>query len=108
VSSSSGDHGTQTECNASRARSINNAMRRKIFGSYLPMGFTQNGDETSPHPVHISCNEVLQNSPMASSKLKCHFETKHSKHKGKPLSFSPTHVKQPIISESTYAHKIQI
>jgi hypothetical protein len=42
------------------------------------MGFTQDGDETSPRPVCILCNEVLQNNTMAPSKLKCHSETKHN------------------------------
>jgi hypothetical protein len=52
------------------------------------MGFTQDGDETSPCPVCILCNEVLQNSSVVPSKLNHYFETKHSEHKGKPISFS--------------------
>jgi hypothetical protein len=51
------------------------------------MGFTEDGDKTSPRPVCVLCNEVLQNSSMAPSKLKRNFVTKHSEHKGKPLSF---------------------
>jgi hypothetical protein len=70
----------------SKAKNINSAKIRKYFDSYLPMGFTQDGDETSPRPVRILCNEVLQNSSMAPSKLKRHFATKHCEHKGKPLS----------------------
>jgi hypothetical protein len=50
----------------SKAENINSAKRRKYFDSYLCMGFTQDGDETSPRPVCILCNEVLQNSSMAS------------------------------------------
>jgi hypothetical protein len=71
-----------------KVTNINSAKRRKYFDSYLSLGFTQDGDETSPRPVSILCNEVLQNSSMAPSKLKRHFETKHSEYKGTPLSFS--------------------
>jgi hypothetical protein len=88
VSSSSGAHSAQTEWNVSKAKHVNCAKRRKYLDSYLSMGFTQDGDETSPRPVCILCNEVLRNSSMAPSKLKRYFETKRSKHKCKPLSFS--------------------
>jgi hypothetical protein len=43
--------------------------------------------ETSPRPVCILCNAVMQHSSMAPSKLKRHFETKHRTHKGKPVIF---------------------
>jgi hypothetical protein len=36
--------------------------KKILFDSYLSMGFTPDGDETSPRPVCILCNEVLQNS----------------------------------------------
>jgi hypothetical protein len=65
VSSSSGAHSIQTELNVSKAKNIKSVKRRKYFNSYLSMGFTQDGDETSPRPVCILCNEVLQNSSMA-------------------------------------------
>jgi hypothetical protein len=42
-----------------KAKNTNSAKRRKYFDSYLSMGFTQDGDETSPRPVCILCNEVL-------------------------------------------------
>jgi hypothetical protein len=71
------------------------------------MSFTQNGDKTSPRAVCILCNEVMQNISMAPSKLKRHFETKHSEHNGKHVSFFPTYV-EPIINESIYSYKIQI
>lgn len=56
--------------------------------------------------VCVLCNEVLQNISMAPSKLQRHFETKRSQHKGKPLSFFPTYVKQLIVSEGIRAYKI--
>jgi hypothetical protein len=82
VSSNGGARSTQTECNVSKEKDINSAKRRKYFDSYLSMGFTEDGDETSPCTVCILCNEVLQNSSVAPSKLNC-----HSEHKGKPRSF---------------------
>jgi hypothetical protein len=87
VSPSSGAHSIQTKCNVSKAKNINSAKRRKYSDNYLSMGFTQDGDETSPRPVCILCNEVMQNSSMAPSKLKRNFETEHSEHKGTPLRF---------------------
>lgn len=50
------------------------------------MSFNEDGDETSPCPVRVLCNKVLQNSSMAPFNLKCHFETKNSEHKAKPPS----------------------
>jgi hypothetical protein len=88
VSSSSGAHSIQTECNVSNAKNINSSKRRKYFDSSLSISFTQDSDETSPRPACILCNEVLKNNSTAPSKLKHHFETKHREHKGKPLSFS--------------------
>jgi hypothetical protein len=93
-----------------KKKNINSAKRRKYFDSYLSVVLTEDCDETFPHPVCILCNEVLQNSSMAPSEVKNkhHFETKHSEHKGKHLSFFPMYVEQPIINESIYAHRIQI
>jgi hypothetical protein len=89
----------------SKATNINSVKRRKYFDSYLSMGFAQDGDETSPR---ILRNEVLQNSSMVPSKLKHHFETKHSEHKGKPLSFFQHMLNNLSFDESIYAYKIQI
>jgi hypothetical protein len=71
----------------SKAKAINSAKRRKYFDSYLSVDVAQDGDRTSPHPVCILCNEILQNNSVAPSKLEHHFEIKHSKCKGKPHSF---------------------
>jgi hypothetical protein len=87
VSSNSAAQGTQTECNVLKTVTINNVKIIKYFDSYLSVGFTQVGHGNSPRRVCVLCNEVLEITSVALSKLQHHFKTSHHKHKHKPLSF---------------------
>jgi hypothetical protein len=57
VSTSSGAHGTRTECNVSKAKTVKNGKARKYFGRYLSVDLAHGGNGTSPRPVCIMCTE---------------------------------------------------
>jgi hypothetical protein len=65
----------QPSANKPRAsKNLNSAKQRKYFNSCLSMGFAQDGDETSPRPVCVLCNEVLQSTSSVLSKSNRHSE----------------------------------
>jgi hypothetical protein len=72
------------------SNTIKSAKRRKYFDNYLSVGFIQDDDKSCVRPTCVLCTGVLWNSFLLLSKLKHHFETKHSEQKGKPLKFFPT------------------
>ena len=61
---------------------------RKYEDEYLKFGFFWTGDQNTPHPQCIFCFQVLSNEALKPSKLKRHFESKHSKYADKSLNYS--------------------
>lgn len=66
---------------------VKQSKHRKYDVSYLSYGFSYCGPDFTPSPQCVICGIVLTNESMRPSKLKGHFSTFHSEHKGKPLAF---------------------
>jgi hypothetical protein len=60
---------------------------RKYHDCYLSYGFTYTGSENHPRPECVVCARKLCNESMVPSKLKRHFNTKHSHLIGKDSLF---------------------
>lgn len=101
------DNSTRNESNVSKIRKQSHTKTRKYNDSYLSMGFTFCGDKNSPRPQCILCSEILQNSSMAPAKLQRHFETKHSEHKDKPLSFFQCKLNSLMLSKKCMQTKFK-
>lgn len=87
---------------------------RKYHDSYLNFGFTHSGSEDCPIPECVVCGEKLSNESMVPSKLKRHFNTKHSHLSGKNKTYFSrllsSEVKQAKVMEkrATIADKAQV
>jgi hypothetical protein len=87
---------------------------RKYHDCYLSYGFTYTGFENYPCPECVVCGEKLCSESMVLSKLKRHFNTKHSHLIGKDTAYFSrllsSQVKQVKSMEkiATIAEKVQV
>lgn len=65
--------------------------KRKYLEEYLKFGFTTLNSNGIEKPQCVLCKVVLSHESMKPSKLKRHFETKHSEHTKKDLEFFRRH-----------------
>ncbi|MBN3324149.1 SCND3 protein, partial [Atractosteus spatula] len=57
-----------------------NKVKRKYNTDYLRMRFFWTSDKEDPNPHCVLCYEIMTNEAMKPSKLKLHFESKHSQY----------------------------
>ena len=67
---------------------------RKYDENYLGLGFTWIGNTDCPKPQCVVCSEVLANSCLKPSYLRCHLHTKHGNIGQKPLTFFKTKLEE--------------
>uniref|UniRef100_A0A674J7L1 HAT C-terminal dimerisation domain-containing protein n=1 Tax=Terrapene triunguis TaxID=2587831 RepID=A0A674J7L1_9SAUR len=61
--------------------------KRKYDDDYIKYDFTCIGDQECPKPLCVICGDVLANSSLKPSLLRCHLETRHPAQLDKPADF---------------------
>uniref|UniRef100_A0A674JCF8 HAT C-terminal dimerisation domain-containing protein n=1 Tax=Terrapene triunguis TaxID=2587831 RepID=A0A674JCF8_9SAUR len=61
--------------------------KKRKYDDYIKYGFTCIGDQECPKPLCVICGDVLANSSLKPSLLRCHLETRHPAQLDKPVDF---------------------